>query len=98
MKLENGNLLLSTDEIALLSLAKNEQVDAQYPVEEFIGSMASIKEEAEEYIRETQAKPDCTEHDLLKIGVVRLLIEVCEMLSERAYATVQDAGYTIKWQ
>ena len=98
MKLENGNILLSADEIALLSLAKNEQVDAQYPVEEFIGSMASIKEEAEEYIRETQSKPDYSEHDSLKIGVVQLLIEVCEMMSERAYATVQDAGYTIKWQ
>ncbi len=98
MKLENGNILLSADEIALLSLAKNEQVDAQYPVEEFIGSMASIKEEAEEYIRETQSKPDYSEHDSLKIGVVRLLIEVCEMLSERAYDTVKETEYVIKWQ
>ena len=98
MKLENGNLVLSTDEIALLSLAKNEQVNTQYPVEEFIGSMASIKAEAEEFIRVKQAKSDYNERDTLEIGVTQALIEVCEMMSERAYTTVQGAGYTIKWQ
>ncbi len=98
MKLENGNLVLNIDEIKLLSLVTMQQIDPQYTVEEFIGSMASIKAESEEYIRETQSKPDFSKRDELKIGVTEAVIEVCEMLSERAYSIVQDAGYTIKWQ
>jgi len=98
MKLENGNIVLSAVEIELLSLITMQQIDPQYQVEEFLGSMASIKAESQEFIRVKQSKPDFNERDTLEIGVTQAVIEVCEMLSEGAYDTVKEAGYVIKWQ
>src|ERR1017187_8635952 len=98
MKLENGNIVLSADEIELLSAAKMERIYSHYPVEEFIGSMASIKEECEEFIRRTKSKPDFSDRDTLKIEITQYVVEICETLSERAYGEVKSTGYFIKWQ
>jgi DNA polymerase III alpha subunit len=98
MKLENGNIVLNADEIELLSVAKMERIHSHHPVEEFIGSMASIKEECEEYIKLTNSKPDFSDRDALKIEITQYLVEICETFSERAYREVKNAGYFIKWQ
>lgn len=98
MRYEKGNLILDDADTQFLSMVAMKKADREYPATEFIGSLVQMKGEAEKYIRETEAKQDPDKNDSLRIEVTRLIIEMFEVLTQKAYAAAEMAGHSIRWQ
>ncbi len=98
MQFKNGNLVLSDAEIKLFSNVTMKNIDPQYPAAYFIGSLAEIKFDAEEYLSQIQSKQIHDERDHLKTKIIHLLIETCDLLTEKGSEAVEAAGASIKWQ
>lgn len=98
MKYENGDLILSEEERALLALVTMNKIDAQYPASYFIGSMGEIKAEADEAIRHIQSKQDPDDRDTSRIEIIRHLLAVCDLMIEQGFDAAQAANSIIKMQ
>ncbi|MBU1776744.1 MAG: hypothetical protein KJ899_08895 [Gammaproteobacteria bacterium] len=98
MQFENGNLLLNDEERNLLSVVSMKEIKAEYPAAYFVGSLAEMKVEAEQYIRQIELKQDQDKRDSLKIEIVRLLIGTVDSLTEQGYEAAAAAGGSIRWQ
>lgn len=98
MKYEKGNLILDDAETQFLSMIAMKKADREYPATEFIGSLVQMKDEAEKYIQQTEAKQDPDKNDPLRIEVTRLIIEMFDVLTQKGYEAAEAAGYSIRWQ
>ncbi len=98
MRYENGKLILDDAEIQFLSMIEMKKVVGEYRASEFIGALAEMKEEAEKYIQETEAKQDADINDQSRIEVVRMVIEMFDILAEKGREAVEEAGDSIRWQ
>lgn len=98
MRYEKGTLILDDAETQFLSMVAMKKVDKQYTAAEFIGSLAEMKDEAEKYIRETEAKQNPDKNDPLRIEVTCLIIEMFDVLSRKGHEAVEAAGHSIRWQ
>lgn len=97
MRYENGNLILDDVETEFLSMVAMKQVDCEYPASEFIASLAAMKDEAEEYIRETQAKQAPDKNDSKRIEITNLIIEWFDELANKGHKAVEAAGGSVRW-
>ncbi len=98
MRFENGNLILNDAERCLLSTVSMKEIDSQYQAAYFVGSLAEMKAEAEQYLRQIELKQDQDRRDALKIEIIRLLIETIDTLTEKGYEAAEEAGASIRWQ
>lgn len=98
MRFENGNLILDDAERYLLSTVSMKEIDSQYQAAYFVGSLAEMKAEAEQYLRQIELKQDQDRRDALKIEIIRLLIETVDALTEKGYEAAEAAGASIRWQ
>lgn len=98
MQFENGNLILDKAERTLLSAVSMKEIKEEYPAAYFVGSLAEMKAEAEQYIRQIELKQDQDKRDVLKIEIVQLLIETVDSLVEKGYEAAEVAGGSIRWQ
>jgi hypothetical protein len=98
MQFDNGQLILDEAERSLLSAASMKEINPQYPAAYFIGSLAEMKLEAEEYIKQIELKQDRDKRDAMKIEITRLLIETVDSLTEKGYAAAEASGKSILWQ
>ncbi len=97
MRYENGNLILDDVETEFLSTVAMEQVDCEYPAPEFIASLAAMKDEAEKYIRKTQAKQAPDKSDSMRIEITNLVIEMFDELANKGHKAVEAAGGSVRW-
>lgn len=98
MRYENGKLKLDEAECKFLEIIAMKEVANEYLVSEFFGAMAEMKEEAEKYIRQTEAKKDKDKNDQSRIEVVRMVVEMFDVLSQKGSDAVEEAGEAIRWQ
>ncbi len=98
MRYEKGILILDDAEIQFLSMITMKKADREYPAIEFIGSLVQMKDDAEKYIHQTEAKQDPDKNDPSRIEVTRLIIEMFDALTQKGYKAAKEAGVSIRWQ
>ncbi len=98
MKYKNGYLVLNKAEIELLSMVAMKNVSAQHPATEFIAGLAEMKEEAEKYLYETQAKQDLDSRDKLRIEIIQIVIDGFDRLTRHGYEVAEASGNPIRLQ
>lgn len=98
MQFDDGYLILDEGERSLLSAVSMKDIDPQYPAAYFIGSLAQMKFEAEEYIKQIELKQDQDRRDALKIEITRHLIDTVDSLTEEGYAAAAASGKPVLWQ
>ncbi len=97
MQLKNGNLILSNDERNILHMATMNQIDGQYESTYFLSSLNKIKVSAADIIAEFESKQIPDVSDPLRIELTQQLIDICDLMIERAHDAARVAGQSIEF-
>ncbi len=98
MKYQEGYLILTDLEVKHLTSMLMRKVEHRQHASSFIGTMTEVKTFSGKMIAEIECKDIRSKRDQLILELIRVLIECCDFMIQKACDAAEDAGGSIKLQ